>query len=131
MIDCLLALALWSLALNHAASGVHLFKHGLSWLLTSRDDAQRPTLSTLEERIARAQRNHIENLVVFFPLALLALHLGHTDHALLTTFGWAFVAARVAHLFFYAGGIPPLRSASHVVVLTCHLGLCLIIAGIL
>jgi uncharacterized MAPEG superfamily protein len=124
------AIALWTLALNHVGSGAHMLQNGLGWLLTSRDAADRPDASVLEERLARVHRNHLENVVVFLPMMLLVEHLGR-DTTWATTFAWVFLGARVAHLIFYAGGVPPLRSLSHVTNLSAHVGMALVAIGVI
>lgn len=129
MILPLVAVALWALFLNHIGSAAHLFEHGLPWLMTSRDEAERPEPSVLESRFARAQRNLIENLIVFFPLAILAMVQGH-DSGLAVTLCWVFLGARIGHVLFYAGGIPPLRSLTHLGTLSVHLGMVAILLGV-
>ncbi len=129
MIYALVAVAVWSLALNHASSGAHFFKHGLDWLLTGRDEVDRPEATVLEGRLARAQRNHLENLMVFMPMALLALHLGHGQSTWAVVAAWGFLGARIGHVIFYAAGMAPLRSASHTCNLLAHGVMLLVVLG--
>ncbi len=128
MLYAFVAIVVWTLALNHIGSGAHMLQNGLGWLLTSRDAADRPDASILEERLTRVHRNHLENVVVFLPMMLLVMHLGR-DAAWPTTLAWVFLGARVAHLAFYAGGVPPLRSLSHVTNLSAHVGMGLVALG--
>jgi len=131
MIHALVAVAVWTLALNHATAGVHLMTHGLGWLLTSRDDEGRPGASVLEQRMERVHRNHLENIMVFFPLAILAVVTGHGEEWLPAVACWVFLGARIAHLATYAGGVPPLRSLTHVAGLGVYAVLILVLLGVL
>ena len=131
MIYALVAIAVWSLFLNHSASLAHLIQHGLPWLIGTRDEAGRPDKTLMEQRVARAHRNHLENLVVFFPVALLVLHAGHGEHPYAAALAWTFLGARVGHLVFYAAGVPPLRSVTHVTGLCVYAGLFAILLGLI
>lgn len=131
MIYAIAAIVVWTLALNHAASGVHALKHGLGWLTSGRAEADRPDASELEGRVARAHRNHLENVVVFLPLCVLVMHLGQGGSAVAVGLAWAFLGARLGHLIFYAAGIAPLRSLSHTVNLAAHAGMGLVALGVL
>ncbi len=131
MLYALIAILLWTLAINHAASAMHLLDHGLDWLTTSRDAADRPDPSVREARVARAHANHIENIVVFAPLALLVMHLGHGDAAAAIAAGWAFFGARIVHVIVYAADVPPVRSLSHTVTLGAHATLVAVALGML
>lgn len=130
MLYAIVAIAVWTLALNHAASGLHMLDHGLSWLTTSRDQADRPDPSVREERMARAHRNHLENVVVFLPMAILAMHLGHGATTVGVVAGWTFLAARLGHVLFYVRGIAPLRSVSHMLGLSAHAAMLGLILGL-
>ena len=129
LLHALLAITLWTLALNHASSGAHMMAHGLGWLTTSRDLDERPSATLIEERLARAHRNHLENVVVFLPLCLLALHLGHGDSDYAAAFAWLFLASRIGHAIFYTLGVPALRSLSHGLGLLTHAGMGLVALG--
>ena len=131
MIYALVAVAIWSLFLNHSSSLAHALQHGLPWLMGTRDEQGKPDATLLEQRVSRAHRNHMENLMVFFPVALLVLQAGHGNHPYAAALAWAFFGARVGHLAFYAAGIPPLRSVTHVVGLCVYAGMFAILLGLI
>ncbi|MEE4302197.1 MAG: MAPEG family protein [Pseudomonadales bacterium] len=85
-----------------AASG------GLGWGLGNRDEARED--SPLLGRAKRTAANHVEALVLFTPLALIAavtgVSNGTTETAALT-----FLGARIAFVVVYLIGIPYLRTA--------------------
>lgn len=61
------------------------------------------------QRAKRATRNLLENLVMFVPVVLVAVHLGISNSA--TQYGAiVFVASRVAYAFIYWAGIPNIRT---------------------
>jgi uncharacterized MAPEG superfamily protein len=68
--------------------------------------------SAWAQRAARAHANAVENLVVFAPLALLAIHQGMEANAVVRGACAAYFLARVAHYVLYAAGVPVLRTVS-------------------
>lgn len=96
-----------------------------AYLRGNRDEA--PPQTVMSGRMERALANMNEALVVFLPLAVLAVA---TDHA----GGWTstgaavFFFARVAYVIAYASGIAPLRS---LVWTVGHAGLGMMVAGLL
>lgn len=82
---------------------------GLKWGLGSRDEAREPT--ALQARTGRTIANHIEGMLLFVPLALVAeqMQLATT----LTAIGAGlYLAGRVGFTAFYLIGVPYLRSAA-------------------
>ncbi len=96
-----------------------------AWLGGNRDGAP-PPHTLMSGRMERALHNMFEALVVFLPLALLAV--------VTQTGGWAttgaavFCLARVAYVPAYGSGIAPLRS---LVWTIGHIGLGLMVYGLL
>ncbi len=78
----------------------------------NRDDLPPPT--TFQARGKRVVENHIENLVVFAPLALVAVVSHHTSPwtaAAAQLFFWG----RLAHAVIYFIGVPYVRTAAYMV----------------
>lgn len=96
-----------------------------AYLRGNRDEAPPPTV--MSARMQRALANMFEALVVFLPLAVLAVAIDRTG-------GWVnagaavFFFARVAYVPAYASGIAPLRS---VVWSIGHAGLVMMVVGLL
>ena len=67
----------------------------------------------LAYRLTRAASNLQENLVIFLPLALLALILGEVDLPRAILGAQIFAIARIAYIPAYALGVPGLRSACY------------------
>lgn len=95
-----------------------------AYLRSNRDDTPPPTV--MSARMDRALWNMFEALVVFLPLAVLAVATGMTG-------GWAatgaavFFFARVAYIAAYASGLAPLRS---LVWTIGHAGLAMMVVGL-
>lgn len=78
-----------------------------SWGLGNRDTDRPPTI--LYGRLKRATANHIEGMMVFTPLILVATMAGLSTT--LTVCGaWLFLAARIAYTVIYLVGIPVVRT---------------------
>lgn len=131
MLAPIVALIVWTLALNHAAAGIHILHHGLAWAMTSRDPNERPDPTPQEGRAERARANHHENLAVFLALAVLMIVDGHGDDPIAVGAAWAFVAARVGHFVAYVSGVPPVRSLFHTVGLAVMTLYVLALLGVL
>ena len=63
-------------------------------------------------RAKAAHANAIENLVIFAPLALAAMHIGVGTTALATRAAAVYFFARLAHYFVYAAGVPVARTVA-------------------
>lgn len=83
------------------------YRFNLWRIIGNRDRA--PELSALAGRLERAKDNMIESLVIFLPLALIALMRGG-DNAQAAHAALAFLIARIVYVPAYASGIPGLRS---------------------
>lgn len=109
---CLLALALWSIVLNHipAIARVSAAKSPIAWGLGNRDTL--PEVMPWVGRADRAQRNHHDNLAMIMAVILIAQVSGQADGV--TAFSSiALLSLRVAHGVTYIVGIPALRSFSY------------------
>jgi uncharacterized MAPEG superfamily protein len=77
-----------------------------------------PKPSDIDEQSAWASRakhahaNAVENLVVFAPLALLAVHVGLGAAPLVTGACATYFFARLAHYVMYAVGVPVMRTVA-------------------
>lgn len=80
---------------------------GFGWGLGARDEPR--DISALQGRMKRTVANHIEGLVLFASLVLIALLAGISS-SITQTGAMVFVAARIAFAVFYILGIPVVRS---------------------
>lgn len=109
---CLLALALWSIPLNHipALARVSAAESPLAWGMSNRETM--PTVKPWVERADRAQRNHHDNLAMIAAVILVAQVTGQTDGvtaiASMTLLGF-----RITHSLTYIWGIPTVRSLAY------------------
>lgn len=83
---------------------------GTRWTAGPRDVARPRELSPVAGRLERAFNNHIEGLVLFSAAVLVVTAGGQAD-GITAACAWTYLAARVAYVAAYAGGIPYLRSA--------------------
>lgn len=109
---CLLALALWSLPLNHipAIARVSAAESPLAWGLGNRDTI--PEVKPWVGRADRAQRNHHDNLAMIATVILIAQVSGQTD-GVTAIAAIALLGLRVAHGVAYIVGLPALRSLAY------------------
>ncbi len=109
---CLLALALWSIPLNHipAIARVSAAESPLAWGLGNRDTV--PEVKPWVGRADRAQRNHHDNLAMIAAVILIAQVTGQTD-GVTAIASIALLGCRVAHGVTYIIGIPALRSLTY------------------
>jgi uncharacterized MAPEG superfamily protein len=68
--------------------------------------------SAWARRAERAHANAVENLAVFAPLALLAIHSGLGASGLASGSAATYFFARVTHYLSYTAGVPGLRTAA-------------------
>ena len=80
---------------------------GAAWALGNRDDQDMPPTS---RRLARATVNHVENAVMFAPLALVLVAAG-LNTAVTGIAALVFLGCRAAHALTYALGVTHVRSA--------------------
>jgi uncharacterized MAPEG superfamily protein len=79
-------------------------------------------------RAQRAHSNAVENLAIFAPLALLALHLGLGDAALVANASALYFFSRAAHYIVYVIGIPALRTLTFLAGFAAQLALAVAVA---
>ncbi|MGF1526335.1 MAG: MAPEG family protein [Candidatus Competibacterales bacterium] len=89
--------------------------------LGNRDEAL--PLSTRAARARRAVANLGENLLLFLPLALLAVIQGSGDQGTAQLMGWLFVVARVLYVPAYVLGLGVWRGVCYGIGLLATLGL--------
>ena len=109
---CLLALALWSIPLNHipALARVSAAESPLAWGMGNRDTM--PEVKPWVGRADRAQRNHHDNLATIAAVILIAQVTGQTDGVTAIS-SIAVLGLRIAHGLTYIFGIPALRSTAY------------------
>lgn len=118
---------LWLLLASTVVYGLYLgaqstlfrVQNGVTYAASARDDTRAE--GTLLGRAERALRNYNETWLVFVILALIG-HLAHAGDALLFWGAIVWLAARVAYLPLYLGGIFMLRSLMWTAALA---GLCM------
>ena len=81
---------------------------GLKWGLGPRDEPREK--SARQGRVARTLQNHMEGMLMYVPLALIAHLLGLSGNLIIWG-GWLYVIGRTGFVFAYLGGIYALRSA--------------------
>jgi uncharacterized MAPEG superfamily protein len=86
-------------------------------------------LSPWARRVRLAHANAIENLVVFAPLALLAIVLGLGRAPIVADAAATFFFARLAHFAFYTMGIPVLRTVAFVIGFVAQALLLVVLVG--
>ncbi len=79
---------------------------GAAWALGNRDDQDMPATS---RRLARATANHVENAVMFAPVALVLVMAG-LNTGVTAVAALVFLALRAGHALTYALGITYIRS---------------------
>ena len=100
----LLSVALFFvMVLFQALTGIKQF--GLGPLAGARDNLAEP--GVMQSRAKRACANMLENMIIFVPLALIAIHSGTDGRAL--TGAALFFFARLAYAPLYWLGVPWLR----------------------
>jgi uncharacterized MAPEG superfamily protein len=107
---CLVALALWSIPLNHLPAIARIKSGGIEWGMGNRDTS--PEVPDWVGRADRAQRNHHDNLAMIAAIILITQVTGQAN----STTGIAsllVVGLRVLHGLGYIAGISWLRSFSY------------------
>ncbi|MEM9332711.1 MAG: MAPEG family protein [Pseudomonadota bacterium] len=83
---------------------------GTKYALSNRDQGHTFEGATvLTGRLTRNVRNHVEGLVLFTPLVVIA-SVSDTSNFWTQTAALVFLCTRALHFLFYAGGITPFRS---------------------
>lgn len=88
---------------------------GFGWGLGSRDAAQDTTV--LQGRSTRTISNHVQGMLIFVPLALVAV-LADLSSGLTVLGAGLYLAGRIAYAPLYLLGVPYLRSLAWAVSLT-------------
>jgi len=94
--------------------GLVPINHGLKWGLGSRDEARKP--SALQSRTGRTIANHVEGMLLFVPLALVAEQM-QLATALTAIGAGLYLGGRIGFTAFYLIGVPYMRSAAWAVSL--------------
>ena len=87
-------------------SGV--MNNGMKWGFGARDTAN--DLTTFQARALRTVNNHIESMLLFVPLALVAFHLDLGDHDLVKKGVWLYLIGRAIYPITYWTGLPYART---------------------
>ncbi len=107
----MLSTIVWSVAILFILLSVQAaagdLNNGLRWGLGARDTAKDPTI--FQGRANRTVANHIEGMMLYVPLALVA-HLMGLDNGLIVKGGWLYIIARAIYPFTYWTGIPVIRT---------------------
>ena len=82
------------------------------------------------DRMARAHKNAVENLVIFAPLVL-TLQLSQSNNELTALACMVYFFARLIHYFVFSFGIPMLRVITFMVSVAAQLILAFTVLGIL
>ncbi len=86
---------------------------GIKGALGNREEEPFP-LSGMAGRAQRTVRNHVEGLVMFAPLVLIAAQIGVSNsHTVLGA--QVYFATRIAHAVFYILGVKGLRSVAFII----------------
>ena len=107
---CLLALALWSIPLNHFPAFGRVADAGLEWAAGNREKAVEG--APWVGRADRAQRNHHDNLAMIAAVILIA-HVTQQADAVTAKAAIAILACRVLHGAAYYAGISVVRSLAY------------------
>jgi uncharacterized MAPEG superfamily protein len=110
----------------HAAAAVG--QNGLAAQAGNRDGLPEP--SPFVARAKRCVNNHIENLVMFAPLALIAAQQNILDQSTALA-AMLFFGGRLAHAILYLLGVPWLRAGAFAVGLTGIAMMALSVLGVI
>jgi len=89
-----------------AMSGI--LNNGMKWGLGARDTANDPTV--FQARAQRTVNNHVESMMIFVPLALVALHMGLQDNEMVKKGVWLYLIGRAIYPLTYWTGLPYART---------------------
>ena len=107
---CLLALALWSIPLNHIPAFGRVADAGIEWAASNREKSVEG--APWVGRADRAQRNHHDNLAMIAAVILTAAVTGQAD-GLTAKASIAILVCRVLHGAAYYAGISVVRSLAY------------------
>lgn len=92
------------IAVQSTAGTAH---NGLKWGIGARDTAKDPTV--FQGRAKRTVQNHIEGMMLYVPLALVAHAMG-LDGDMLVKGGWLYLISRAIYPVTYWTGLPWART---------------------
>ncbi len=109
--NLILCAVVWSVAILFVLISVQatadLKNNGLKWGFGARDSANDNT--AFQARTKRTVANHIESMLLFVPLALVA-HMAGISGDLLTKGTWLYIIARTLYPLTYWTGLPYVRT---------------------
>lgn len=113
----LIALALWSIPLNHIPNVARASRYGIEWNMSNRDQSTLYYDKNLSIWIGRADRtkaNHHDNLPMIAIVILAVTILGRTDEFTANA-SVVILISRIFHSFAYLYGITGMRSFAYYV----------------
>lgn len=109
--DFMLWTIVWSVVILFLIIGVQALSgdlhNGLKWGLGPRDTAKDPTV--FMGRANRTVANHIEGMLLYVPLVLVA-HAAGISSDLMVKGGWLYIIARAIYPLTYWTGLPVIRT---------------------
>ncbi|WP_321391991.1 MAPEG family protein [Emcibacter sp.] len=93
-------------------------------------DANTAAQAPWAQRMMKAHKNAVENLVIFAPLVLV-VHLAGLATALTASAAMIYFYTRLAHFIVYSLGIPALRTLAFAVGFVCQLVFALTALGLM
>lgn len=106
-----------------ASAGI--MNNGLKWGFGARDSSKEDTV--LQSRAKRTVANHIEGMMMFVPLALVAYAMG-LESDLIIKGGWLYIIGRAVYPLTYWTGLPYART---LVWFVSIIGTLMVLAGII
>ncbi len=92
------------------------------WTAVSNSNADTTPGAAWANRMMKAHRNAVENLVIFAPLVL-ALQAAGISTSLTVTACMVYFFARLSHFIVYVLGVPVLRTLSFAIGFACQMAL--------
>lgn len=109
--NLILCAVVWSVAILFVLINVQaiagLNNNGLKWALGARDTSRDDTV--FQARSKRTVANHIESMLLFIPLAIVA-HIAGISGDLLIKGTWLYIIARTLYPLTYWTGLPYART---------------------
>jgi len=89
-----------------AMSGI--MNNGIKWGFGARDASKDPTV--FQARALRTVNNHVESMLLFVPLALVAFHMGLAENAMVKKGVCLYLITRAIYPLTYWTGLPYVRT---------------------
>ena len=86
--------------------------------------------ATWAQRMTKAHKNAVENLIIFAPLVLI-IHMTGLNNALTASATMIYFFARLAHFIVYTLGIPAARTLAFLTGFACQMVLALTCLGMI